>query len=352
MNRLFTFLTTAFALSFAGLHSQTVMTDLSFDGLFDNREYKEDMLPQTIYGMRLTPVIGLQKDGHTLAGGISAIWEFGADGHIPVTPVLFYNYSNEVWSTYFGFIPRNRLQRQLPDCMLYDSIAFFQPAIEGTLIQYTGGIFQTELYCNWFSRQTETRREAFRIVSDGFVGMEGAIVSAGWYAAMTHYAKPKERGHFIYEQFQANPYLLFDLTDILPGQHLEMNVNAGLLVGLQRCRADENWECPVGLLAGLDMRLKRLGFDATVYSGKSQQRFLQDSEAGLSFHRSDPFYNHGLYCRAGMEYRFIESGNADLSFRWDLNFTDGAPVHNRQLIKVSYRFDACHELNHRKTDRP
>ena len=30
-------------------HGQRLHADLAFDGLFDNREFKNDMLPQTIY---------------------------------------------------------------------------------------------------------------------------------------------------------------------------------------------------------------------------------------------------------------------------------------------------------------
>lgn len=341
MKRLATFLFAALVAPFAALHAQSMVTDLSFDGLFDNREYKDDMLPQTIYGMRLMPSIGIEKDGHALTGGLSAIWEFGSDGHMPVTPILFYSFKGESWNAYFGFIPRNRLQRQLPDCMLYDSIAFFRPAIEGTLLQYDGDIFQTELYCNWFSRQTDTRREAFRIVSDGLTGQPGAFACAGWYAALTHYAKPKERGHFIYEQLQANPYLSFDLSGILPNMDFMLKADIGMLACLQRCRANDGWDCPTGLLAGLDARLGRLEADASAYIGKKQQLFLDDPEAGLAFHRSDPFYNHDRYCRAGVQYSFFKDGPVRFSFRWDMGFTPGSPVHNRQLIKVAYRFDLC-----------
>ena len=40
---------------------QEFKADLNFDGLFDNREYKGDMLPQTIYGMRVMPQVGCPR---------------------------------------------------------------------------------------------------------------------------------------------------------------------------------------------------------------------------------------------------------------------------------------------------
>ena len=160
---------------------QEFKADLNFDGLFDNREYKGDMLPQTIYGMRIMPQVGIGYKAHTLMAGFSKIWEFGADDVINPDIVLYYKYEGEKWSTSFGSIPRRNLQRQLPDAFLYDSIAFFEPTIGGTLIQYNGQYWQSELYCNWFSRQTYTNREAFRIVWDGFVG--NGMIGGGWFTA-------------------------------------------------------------------------------------------------------------------------------------------------------------------------
>ena len=170
---------------------QELKADLNFDGLFDNREFKGDMLPQTIYGMRIMPQIGFGYKAHTLMAGFSKIWEFGADDVIAPDIVLYYKYGGEKWSTSFGAIPRRNLQHQLPDAFLYDSIAFFEPVIGGTLIQYNGQYWQSELYCNWFSRQTYTNREAFRIVWDGFVG--NGMIGGGWFFAMTQHHAAQSR---------------------------------------------------------------------------------------------------------------------------------------------------------------
>ena len=88
--------------------------NLAFDGLFDNREFKGDVMPQTIYGMRLTPEIGIERGNHLIMGGVSKIWEFGSKGDIDPTPVLYYKFTQDKWSASFGNIPRTHLQRQLP----------------------------------------------------------------------------------------------------------------------------------------------------------------------------------------------------------------------------------------------
>ena len=325
----------SFAILCQNAHSQRLLTDISFDGLFDNREYKNDMLPQTIYGMRISPEIGFEQDKHRFMVGFSKIWEFGAGDNINPNIILYYKYGGEDWTTYFGAIPRHHLQRQLPDAFLYDSIGFFEPTIGGTLIQYKEDLLQTEIYCNWFSRQSDTIREAFRIVWDGYLGSKA--FGGGWFIAMTHYAKPRQPGHYIYEKFQFNPYLSMDLSGNLAPQ-VTINANAGLLCSMVRCRKDGKWHSPMGFLGQIQLGWRMFDIKNTIYVGDSQQPFLDDSEAGLAFHRSDPFYNHTFYNKTELGVMFVADRNVEFGFRWNLHFTPDTPVHNQQLITVKYRF--------------
>lgn len=336
MKKSFPFLT-AILIVLASVQAQAerVRLNLSYDGLFDNREFKNDMLPQTIYGMRLIPEIGIDQNGHRIMGGVSKIWEFGAYEQPDPEIVLYYNYQGETWSAYFGAIPRRCLQRQLPDAFLYDSIAFFEPTIGGTAIQYAGESFQTELYCNWFSRQSYNDREAFRIVTDGL--WKAGAVSMGWFGAMTHFAKPKEPGHFIYEKFQFNPYIGLDLNGIAP--NTTVRLQAGALTSLVRCRKDEKWHTPTGFLGNIQAVWKWFDVKSTFFAGGKQQPFLDDPEAGLTFHRSDPFYNHTFYNRTELGVTFIADKYVEFGFRWNMHFTPDTPMHNQQMITVRYCFD-------------
>lgn len=318
-------------------HAQKLCTDFGFDGLFDNREYKADMLPQTIYGVRITPQIGVDHRGNCIMAGFSSIIEFGAQKNPNPDLTLYYMYRGEKWSTLFGKIPRSQLMRQLPDAFLYDSIAFYEPNFGGTLIRYKGNLLETELYCNWFSRQSYTDREAFRIVWDGLV--QNLVTGVGWYAAMTHFAKPKEAGHFIYEKFQFNPYLS---VDVLPGMiapNFSFKLHAGLLCSMVRCRKDGEWFTPTGFLGDVQVGWRKFDVKSTLYAGGAQQPYLADSEAGMAFHRSDPFYNHTMYNKTELGVKFVSNSNIELGFRWNLHFTPDSPVHNQQLFTVKYRFN-------------
>ena len=311
---------------------------VGFDGLFDNREYKDDMLPQTIYGMRAIPEVSLSQGISTLTAGFSLISEFGAREDDPLTDLmLYYSARKDEWSAHFGNFPRTILQRQLPDAFLYDSIAFFEPMISGTLFQYCNeqNSFSTELYCNWTGRQTYRRREAFRIVSDGYYGKNESWFGAGWWAAMTHFAKPKEPGHYIYEKFQFNPYLSASYSSPST-EGLFLEARAGVLFSMVRCRGEEKWHMPMGFLGSIRASFRMFDLSSTFYAGELQQPFLDDGEAGMLFHRSDPFYNHRFYNKTGLVVKLFSDSNVDFLFQWNLHFTPHSPIHNQQLITVRF----------------
>jgi len=335
------FITILFTLLCVNGYSQWLTADLNYDGLFDNREFKGDMQPQTIYGMRLMPEIGIDAAPHRIRVGFSKIWEFGANDNIDPEIILYYRFEGPV-NYYFGAIPRNNLQRQLPDAFLYDSIAFFEPTIKGTLIQRYGDVFETELYCNWFSRQTLTDREAFRIVWDGFVG--SGMFGGGWFVAMTHFANTGQHDRALYEKFQFNPYLSFDLSKGA-GSHFTVKADAGVLLSLIHCRSFDSWHNPIGFLGNLQLGWKGFDIRSTVYAGDRQMQYLDDPEAGLTFHRSDPFYNHTFYNKTELGVLLISDSRAQLGFRWNMHFTPGTPIHNQQLITLKYRIGMNKKLH-------
>ncbi len=317
------------------ISAETLRFDLDFDGLFDNREFKGDMKPQTIDGMRLTPQIGIESQNSCLMFGVSKVWEFGTFNKTAPEAIIYFNYNNEKISTYFGAMPRNVLQKQLPDAFLYDSIAFFDNRIEGIILQYESPSFSTEVYCNWFSKQSTTRREAFRIVSDGHIGKE--FISGGWFLALTHYAKPSTGNYHIYEKCSFNPYIEFNLDRFLPYSY-HLNVNAGLMSSFIRSRIEDSWHSPFGFLGSIDASWKFINLRNTTYAGKAQQEFLHDPMAGVEFHRSDPFYNHSFYNRTDMGITWKMNDYSEASFTWSLHVTPNTELHNQQLIKVKFYF--------------
>ena len=116
-----------------------------------------------------------------------------------------------------------------------------------------------------------------------------------------------------------------------------LRTHAGLLCSMVHCRRDENWHTPMGFLGDIQIGWRMFDIKSTVFAGGSQQPFLDDSEAGLAFHRSDPFYNHSFYNRTELGVMFVSDSNVEFGFRWNLHFTPDTPVHNQQMITVKYR---------------
>lgn len=153
---------------------------------------------------------------------------------------------------------------------------------------------------------------------------------------MTHWAKPKEDGHFIYDQFQFNPYIGFNLSQIIDSDWRVM-ANVGLLYSMIRCRKDGDWHKPIGFLGDIQVGWKMFDIKTTLYNGGNQQPFLRDSEAGLAFHRSDPFYQDGRYLKTEFKVQLINRQNVLMGFNWNMHMTSDNQIHNQQLITLKFR---------------
>ena len=85
--------------------AQKLEWNIALDGLFDNREYKGDMLPQTIYGTCIAPEIGMSMENSLLMGGVSWINEFGASEKKEIGITLYLKqhqgrFSGTSWADY------------------------------------------------------------------------------------------------------------------------------------------------------------------------------------------------------------------------------------------------------------
>ncbi|HZK03847.1 MAG TPA: hypothetical protein VFC94_05510 [Bacteroidaceae bacterium] len=322
------------------ISAQKLEWNVSLYELFDNREYKGDMMPQTIYGARISPEIGISVDSTILMIGNSWISEFGTSEKKDAEITLYLKHKKNRITGIFGVFPRRDLNIQLPDVFLYDSIAFFSPNIMGTLLQYTGERFFSDLYCNWFSRQSATDREAFRIVSDGVY--KNKNISTGWFMALTHYAGTFA-GESIYEKFMFNPYLELNLASFLFLN--DINIRGGALISNIRYRANNRWYSPMGFLGHIHGKWKCLDINSLFYAGDKQQKYLESPQAGISFHRGDPFYNHTFYNRTDITLLLAKTEYVDAVFTWSLHFTPNTDIHHQQLIKLNFFINSTQIAN-------
>jgi subfamily B ATP-binding cassette protein MsbA len=92
----------------------------------------------------------------------------------------------------------------------------------------------------------------------------------------------------------------------------------------------------MGFKGDIEAGWRMIEVKSVVYTGDRQMPFLDDPEAGMAFHRSDPFYNHTFYNRTGIGITLFSDSNVDFCFRWNMHFTPNSPVHNQQLITVRF----------------
>src|SRR5690606_41824568 len=102
--------------------AQQLEWDLNFHGFADNREYaKSGRYPQTIFGARIAPEIGLSVDSiHRLRAGANYLHEFGAKPVGELTPTVYYNYQQYGFNFYIGMFPRYGLLDDYPRAILND----------------------------------------------------------------------------------------------------------------------------------------------------------------------------------------------------------------------------------------
>ena len=194
--------------------AQEFVWDVDFLGFFDNREFKAPyQKPQTFFGTRVTPEVGVNfNESNSLKLGASWLEEFGSEKDRNIDILLYYKYNGDKFSATFGTLPRKMLSREYPAVMYYDSLSYFNPFINGVLLQYKKGRNFIEAFCDWRSRQTKVDREIFTLASSGLVNY--IRLYAGYFLTVNHFAitenAPDEQN--VVENMMCNPYIGVDLS--------------------------------------------------------------------------------------------------------------------------------------------
>ena len=130
--------------------------DVDFTTYFDNREYHAPyQIPQTIFNFRLSPEVGvrlLDRAGgvHDLVAGVSYTQRLGGNWRdVQFDPIAYYQFRYRGFSVALGAIPYTKRISPMPDWLLYDSIAYMHPNIQGAYMSYHDERGFVELMCDW-----------------------------------------------------------------------------------------------------------------------------------------------------------------------------------------------------------
>ena len=310
-------------------HAQKLLWDVDFKGFFDNREFKAPyQIPQTFFGTRLSPEIGVEiRDEHRLKFGVSWIAEFDTEQKSDFDWTVYYAYTRPSFTVAFGSFPRKLLAEEMPPSMMYDSLLYFNPNINGALLRYTREAGHVEAYIDWRSRQGEDKREIFTIGTDGRYAYKRLY--GGWYATVTHFAKSKRsENQNVIDNIIGNPYLGVDLSGLTFLDSL--TIQAGALLSANRNRGDGIWHTPAGFLGQVTLGWRFLELKNVVYSGNNQLTFYE--EFGSLLHSGDPFYRAGFYDRLDLNIYFLRNKFVECKGSVCLHFVDGKVQNQQQLI--------------------
>lgn len=312
--------------------------NVDFLFFFDNREYDRSpyQRSQTLFGARLSPEIGVgiadsTIGDHRLMAGCSYIQPIGADyKNAKVLPTLYYQYRKKGFGAHLGLLPFTKMIEDFPDYLMYDSIAYFHPNIQGALFNYRDRRGFVELMCDWRGMWSETTREAFRVTLNGRYEHKWFFV--GGRAMMNHLAcySPEYNGEQpgVCDDLLGSIYVGFDIGKVTPLDSFV--VRANYIVAIQNDRKDKLHYMPQGGLLEIFLRWRWIGFRNVTYYGDPQMPLYPKYHSLLN--QGDPFYQARFYNRSDIFFYIFNNSFVNCFASANFHYADGVFVTQQQIV--------------------
>lgn len=313
--------------------------DVDFYSYFDNREYHDPyQTPQTIFNFRLAPEVGVQiRDliggTHRLIAGVNYTQRLGGDWNdVQFDPTAYYHYKYKGVNLRLGAIPFAQRLHALPDFLLYDSIGYFHPNIQGALFSYQDHRGYAEFMCDWRGAQETDCREMFRIVVDG--RYQYKWFNIGGFVQLNHKANPKAPTprEGVCDDFYVSPQIGFDFTDLLSPID-SFSVTLGYVLGIQNDRTAEIYKKPQGFTADLYFNWWFLGVHNRFYYGDCMMPNY--GKWGHFLNQGDPFYQSKIYNRLDIFAYIYRNSFVNCYLSYNLHY-DGETLQHQQQLNVRF----------------
>ncbi len=283
-----------------------------FDGFFDNREYfNEFTRPQTMFGSRLYAEIGFALNSHhRFRGGINYLYEFGSKGDLIAPDItMYYKGQSKHVNFFIGAFPRRRIINH-PRILLEDTLIYYRPNVEGMFLEFKARRGYQNIWVDWTSRQTDTRRETFLIGGEGMI--KKGIFFYKHDFIMYHYAGPAIP--IPDDHIRDNGGLTVNAgVDLSSKLNLDSLVfTSGVAVSYDRIRNLYDFNFPAGWLNRLQIIHKGFGFNGLYYFGDSQILLYGDG-----------FYKSGNYGRIDLFYESNNRGRINGKLQFSFHFVPG-----------------------------
>lgn len=297
--------------------AQKFLWSADFDLNFDNREYADLSVPsQTLFGARLTPMVGMGWGGtqHSLMIGADITKTFGRDSRFCEDPelVLYYAYRGRKFGATAGIFPRKMLLGDYSGAIASDSVRFYDKNLDGVLLQYRGLGGFVELGVDWDGVYSVEEREKFRLFSAGEYTRQ--VFTCGYTASVYHFAGRVGVAGVV-DNIAVQPYIGAKFEHLLPIDRLSLT--AGWIQTFQRDRrSGEKMVAPYGGELRLRLEKWHVGIDNRLYIGQNLMPY---------------FARYGGELYAGERFYAMEGGASKLYNRTELYYdrtwwSDAVPV--------------------------
>lgn len=310
--------------------------DVDFATYFDNREYHEPyQRPQTIFNFRLAPELGVRINDpaggvHEVMAGVAYTQPLGGNwADARFDPTAYYRYRYRGASLELGAIPFNHRLHALPDWLMYDSLSYIRPNIQGALISYSDRRGYVELMCDWRGSQTVTRREKFRLTVDG--RWQYRWFNLGGMAQINHKARFREPAPWegVADDIYVSPQIGFDFGRLLPALD-SFSLRLGYVVGIENDRAANLSYMPQGFTAELYLNWWFLGVKDQLYVGDPLMPLYHKYASELN--QGDPFYQGRIYNRLDIFAYIYRNSFVNCYFSYNMHYNGRTLQHQQQLI--------------------
>ena len=326
--------------------SQDVVYRAGIHNFFDNNEFIGCPIgdSQTMAGVHLAPQLGLNWGSkHRFFAGIDALHEYGSD--VPIAfwdPIAYYEFDGKPFRFYMGAFPRKMAIDKYPLFFFQDSIRNYRPTMNGFFWEYysnKGDFFN--IWLDWTSRQTFTRRETF------FMGWSGrynqSVLYGQHFGYMYHFAGvgDKDNNTRVRDVGRLWTALGIDLASKTGLD--ELDINAGWAIGLDRDRTyGGQWTAPQGLLSEVRAEYRGIGLFNTFYQGDSQAKSYDDYKSEQFW--GDRLYRTNRYDRLDGYVYFLKSDVVTLKFVFTLHFVTHG-VFTEQQFYATFDIDNFKKKN-------
>lgn len=326
--------------------AQKFLWSADFDFNFDNREYADLSIPsQTLFGARLTPMVGMGwgKGQHALMIGADITKAFGRDTRFCENPelVLYYAYRGRQFNATAGIYPRKMLLGDYSGAIASDSVRFYDKNLDGLLLQYRGTGGFVELGVDWDGIYSVEEREKFRIFSAGEYTRQ--VFTYGYTLSVYHYAGRVGLAGVV-DNIAIQPYIGAKFEHLLPLDRLSLT--ASWIQTFQRDRiTGEKGVQPYGGELRLRLEKWHVGIDNRLYIGNNLMPYF--AKYGGDLYSGERFYAmeggaSKCYNRTELYYDrtwWSDAVPVSLHAGISLHFTAGRVV-TSQLVQLSVGIDS------------